>query len=98
MAAVIGNQGGFYNAFAYVSEARRLGLTVHPPDVRVSDVRWAGRGRDLRVGLLSVRGLSDETQRRIVAGRESVPYAGVRDFLDRVRPDEGEAPYGIFMM
>jgi DNA polymerase-3 subunit alpha/error-prone DNA polymerase len=91
MAAVISNRGGFYNAFAYVSEARRLGLTVHPPDVRVSDVRWAGRGRDLRVGLLSVRGLSAETQRRIVENRGSIPYAGVRDFLARVRPDDGEA-------
>lgn len=91
MAAVISNRGGFYNAFAYVSEARRLGLAVHPPDVRVSDVRWTGRGRDLRVGLLSVGGLSAETQRRIVEGRGSAPYAGVREFLARVRPDEGEA-------
>ena len=88
MAAVISNQGGFYSAFAYVSEARRLGLTVLPPDVSASRVRWSGCDGRLRVGLLSIKGLAAETQRRIVDGQ---PYAGLRDFLDRVRPDEGEA-------
>ena len=34
MAAVISNQGGFYSTFGYVSEAKRLGLTVLHPDVR----------------------------------------------------------------
>ena len=88
MAAVISNQGGFYSAFAYVSEARRLGLTVLPPDVSASRVRWSGCDGRLRVGLLAIKGLAAETQRRIVDGQ---PYAGLRDFLDRVRPDEGEA-------
>jgi error-prone DNA polymerase len=90
MAAVIGNQGGFYSAFAYVSEARRLGLTVRPPDVNASRVRWSGCGSELRVGLHAVKGLSAATQQRIVAARGE-RYAGVRDFLDRVRPDEAEA-------
>jgi error-prone DNA polymerase len=90
MAAVVSNQGGFYSAFAYVSEARRLGLTVLPPDVSASRVRWSGCGDSLRVGLLAIKGLAAETQRRIVDGRRE-PYAGLRDFLDRVRPDEGAA-------
>jgi len=42
MAAVLGNQGGFYSTFAYVSEARRLGLLVLPPDVNASQARWQG--------------------------------------------------------
>jgi DNA polymerase-3 subunit alpha/error-prone DNA polymerase len=58
MAAVISNQGGFYSTFAYVSEARRLGITVLPPDVTESEVHWVGCGRTMRVGLLPVRGLS----------------------------------------
>jgi DNA polymerase-3 subunit alpha/error-prone DNA polymerase len=88
MAAVISNQGGFYSAFAYVSEARRLGLTVLPPDVSSSDIRWTGKGASLRVGLLSVKGLTAATQKRIVGLR---PYDGFEDFADRVQPDEGEA-------
>ncbi len=43
MAAVISNQGGYYSTFAYVSEAKRLGLAILPPDVNASDCRWQGR-------------------------------------------------------
>ncbi len=90
MAAVISNQGGFYSAFAYVSEARRLGLAIRPPDVNASDLRWTGQKAALRVGLLAVRGLSARTGERIVAGRRDRAYTGLRGFLEQVRPDAGE--------
>lgn len=90
MAAVISNQGGFYSAFAYVSEARRMGLDVLRPDVYDSEVRWTGKGAALRVGLLSIKGLSARTGERIVAARRDGAYTGLKDFLDRVRPDAAE--------
>jgi DNA polymerase-3 subunit alpha/error-prone DNA polymerase len=52
MAAVIRKQGGFYSTFAYVSEARRMGLTILPPDVNRSEIRWSGHDKSIRVGLL----------------------------------------------
>ncbi|MEW5723259.1 MAG: DNA polymerase III subunit alpha [Thermodesulfobacteriota bacterium] len=91
MAAVISNQGGFYSTFAYVSEARRLGLTVRPPDVNHSRVRWRGRGRTIRVGLQSIKDLGREVMDRIVAEQAKGPFTGFGDFHQRVRPDEGEA-------
>ena len=91
MAAVISNQGGFYSAFAYVSEARRLGLSVLPPCVNQSVARWSGRGQEMRTGLMAVKGLGRETMARIMAAREARPYAGIEDFLSRVRPEEDEA-------
>ena len=91
MAAVISNQGGFYSPFAYVSEARRLGVQILPPDVNRSDIRWKGRQHAMRVGWLSVRHLSAETGQRIVICRINAPYRDIRDFLDRVRPGEPEA-------
>ncbi|MBU2552320.1 MAG: DNA polymerase III subunit alpha [Proteobacteria bacterium] len=92
MAAVISNQGGFYGTFAYVSEARRLGLTILPPDVNQSRVQWKGRGRFVRVGLQALKDLGRETGRRIVAERErGGPYAGFDDFCDRVGPEDPEA-------
>jgi DNA polymerase-3 subunit alpha/error-prone DNA polymerase len=90
MAAVVSNQGGFYSAFAYVSEARRLGLEVLRPDVNASEVRWTGKGTSLRIGLLSIKGLSARTCERIVAARRDGAYTGLEDFLGRVRPDAGE--------
>jgi error-prone DNA polymerase len=91
MAAVISNQGGFYSTFAYVSEARRLGLTILPPDVNASEIHWTGRDDVVRVGLLSIKGLAAETQQRLVDRRRPGPYHSMRDFLDRVRPAEDEA-------
>ncbi len=40
MAAVLSNQGGFYDTCAYVEEARRLGLTLLPPDINESEYRF----------------------------------------------------------
>ena len=91
MAAVISNQGGFYSAFAYVSEARRMGLTILPPDVNTSRVAWRGHGDAVRVGLMSVKGLAADTRERIVSRRKTTPYRNAADFLRRVRPDEPEA-------
>jgi DNA polymerase-3 subunit alpha/error-prone DNA polymerase len=90
MAAVISNQGGYYSTFAYVSEARRLGLTIRPPDVGSSRVRWTGDGNIMQVGLMSIRDLSARTMARIVDERNRRPFAHVDDFLYRVRPDEVE--------
>ncbi|MEJ2040684.1 MAG: hypothetical protein P8X55_17405 [Desulfosarcinaceae bacterium] len=91
MAAVISNQGGFYSTFAYVSEARRLGLTLLGPDVRRSRIRWTGAGRHIRVGLMAVRDLSGAVMERIVEKRRASPFQSLDDFLQRIRPDEAEA-------
>ena len=91
MAAVISNQGGFYSTFAYVSEARRMGLTLLPPDVCHSDIDWKGNRQWLRVGLLSVKGLSKNCRKAIVSERQKHPFQSLRDVLQRVGPDESEA-------
>ncbi|MBW2062882.1 MAG: DNA polymerase III subunit alpha, partial [Deltaproteobacteria bacterium] len=91
MAAVISNQGGFYSTFAYVSEARRQGLTILTPDVNLSEIHWKGRQDFIRVGLQSIKNLSLETQARIVSLRRKGRYRSAEDFFARVRPDEGEA-------
>ncbi|MBW1819614.1 MAG: DNA polymerase III subunit alpha, partial [Deltaproteobacteria bacterium] len=90
MAAVISNQGGFYSAFAYVSEARRMGVTVLPPDVNLSGIHWKGRKKAMRVGLMAIKGLSGNTQERIITSRTPDPYTSFDDFYVRVRPDEAE--------
>jgi len=91
MAAVISNQGGFYSTFAYVSEARRMGVTILPPDVNCSNIRWSGRPGVMQVGFSSVKHLSTNTQTRIVVMREKGPYHSIKDFLLRVEPDDRQA-------
>ncbi|HEX7023280.1 MAG TPA: DNA polymerase III subunit alpha, partial [Gemmatimonadales bacterium] len=90
-AAVLANGGGFYAPFAYIAEARRAGLTVHPPDVNASELRTTGCGNAIRVGFQFVKGLSADGAERIVEGRsEEVPYRSIEDLRARtgLRPDD----------
>ena len=86
MAAVIANGGGYYAPFAYLSEARRLGLRVLPPDINASDAPYTGQGHNLRVGLMQIQGLGRQALAMLLrARREGGPFVDFRDFLRRVR-------------
>jgi DNA polymerase III alpha subunit len=74
-----------------VSEARRLGVKILPPDVNKSHIRWKGRAGDMRVGWVSIKGLSSHTRTRIVSERKTKPYRNIMDFLERVQPEDHEA-------
>lgn len=93
MAAVISNQGGYYSTFAYVSEAKRLGLNVLPPCVNRSAMRWYGDGSTsaIRVGLMAVKGLSAETLERILCCRKKDMFSSSIDFWQRVQPRKDES-------
>jgi len=80
MAAVLANGGGFYHPFAYVAEARRMGITILPPDVNASDIHTTGNGRELRIGLQFINGLS---ARGGDAGTRGRPYRDFADFRAR---------------
>lgn len=40
MAAVLSNQGGFYHPSVYIEEARRMGITILPPDINRSEYQY----------------------------------------------------------
>jgi len=85
IAAVISNQGGYYSAFAYISEGRRLGLNILPPDINESDYCYIGVRKTLRVGLMQLDGLTRETAGRLLAERrERGAFTSFQDFLRRV--------------
>jgi DNA polymerase-3 subunit alpha/error-prone DNA polymerase len=91
MAAVISNQGGFYTTFAYVSEARRMGIKILGPDIHTSDVHWTGHDKTLRTGLMAVKGLSTQSLVRIVTEGRCKRFGDFSDFLERAHPDQAEA-------
>ena len=92
LAAVISNQGGYYSAFAYLSEGRRMGLTILPPDINASDWAYRGSSRAVRVGLMQIKALRKEFAQRIVTERhEQGAYRSLQDFLDRLKPEIAQA-------
>ncbi len=92
MAAVLAGWGGYYRQRMYLSEARRLGLAVHPPHLnhaqRQFSVAYPGGQPVLFMGLAQVKGLTRRTQQRILAAR---PFHTLGDFLTWVDPRPEEA-------
>ncbi|HKT35800.1 MAG TPA: DNA polymerase III subunit alpha, partial [Nitrospira sp.] len=92
MAAVLSNEGGFYSTFAYLSEARRMGLAILPPDVNASDWAYAGEGDRLRIGFMQVKTIPQALGEKIVAERNKTgPYRSFPDFFRRVNPEPAHA-------
>ncbi len=93
MAAVLANWGGYYSQSVYLTEARRLGLTLRPPHVnyarREFNVANVNGQPCLFMGLGQVRELTRHTQQAILRGR---PFHSLPEFLARVdpRPQEVE--------
>lgn len=95
MAAVLANWGGYYSQRVYISEARRMGLTVRAPDVNASQNHFSVQkdketGEALFMGLEQVKNLTRRTIQRILRGQ---PFSSLDDFLVRVdpRPQEAES-------
>ena len=85
MAAVLSNGGGYYSTFAYISEARRMGLTVAGPDVNESRFHYTGKGKIIRTGFQQIRNLKKSTVDAIPEEREqNGPFLSLEDFLERV--------------
>lgn len=92
MAAVISNQGGYYSTFAYISEARRMGLQVKMPDINVSDFHFTAMNDTIRVGLLQIKGITRSVVDRLLADRrKNGAFRSLHDLIKRVAMDRSDA-------
>ncbi len=92
MAAVISNRGGYYSTFAYISEARRMGLEVLPPDINASDYAYVGKDRQIRVGFMQLKDLTHSAVQAILQERHARgPFSSFSNFLSRVNIDPADA-------
>jgi DNA polymerase-3 subunit alpha len=86
MAAVLTSVGDNKDKSAlYLSEARRMGVTVLPPDVNESVATFAAVGKDVRFGLAAIRNVGVNVVDAIVATRKSKgAFTSFADFLRKV--------------
>jgi len=69
----------------YLSECRRMGITVLPPDVNSSAANFTAVGADIRFGLTAVRNVGANVVDAITAAREEKgEFTSFTDFLDKV--------------
>jgi error-prone DNA polymerase len=87
-AALINSQPmGFWSPHTLVRDARRHGVEVRTPDLAVSraGATLEDEGASVRLGLGSIRGISDVVAEQIVAERDQRgPYVDMEDLVRRV--------------
>src|ERR1700753_3504709 len=86
MAALLTSVGDDKDRSAlYLSESRRVGITVLPPDVNASIATFAAVGKDVRFGLAAVRNVGVNVVEAIIAARKSKgEFTSFADFLRKV--------------
>lgn len=88
MWAMLNNEAGDLEKIALlVSEARRAGIEVLPPDVRYSDVQFSieSNRRAVRFGLGSIKNVGEGAARLVVGVRqEGDSFASLTEFCQRV--------------
>jgi len=69
----------------YLSECRRMGIKVLPPDVNESDAEYTPRGKDIRFGLAAIRNVGEGVVASVKAARASKgAFSSFGDFLAKV--------------
>ncbi|MDP1711459.1 MAG: DNA polymerase III subunit alpha [Candidatus Nanopelagicaceae bacterium] len=69
----------------YLSECRRMGIRVLPPDVNESNGEYTPRGTDIRFGLAAIRNVGEGVVASIKRSREAKGrFASFGDFLAKV--------------
>lgn len=82
ISSILTKNSGYYSSGSYIEEARRLGISIKPPDINNSSDRYLteNNGRSLVVSLSSVRDLGQEGVREITDERSSNGH--YKDFFD----------------
>ena len=91
LASVISNGGGYYSSYAYMSEARRLGIKILQPDINLSHYYWKGWKDKIRMGFMSIKNLRYKTVERVIKERKKKDFFSLEDFLKRVKLDLSDA-------
>ena len=85
MAAVLSNQGGYYRPDAYISEARRMGISIAGPDINSSRITYYAKGNTLIIGLMAIANLSAQAAKRIVEQRSKEgPFCSLGEAVRRL--------------
>jgi len=92
LASVLNAGGGYYGLAEYIEEAKRKGIQILEPDVNRSDYQFTVEGRNIRVGLTSIKGLALKTAEKIIEGRTPLPHQIRSLRLSRAQKNTADPP------
>lgn len=83
-AAVLSIWAGTDKEKQYVTAARHRGISIRRPDINKSDISYAVDRKNIRKGLLAIKGLGPKAAERIVAMRPEQGYTSIEHFCRTV--------------
>lgn len=85
-ASLTSELGDFDKLAKFVSEARRMGIGILPPDINMSQAQFAIENNQVRYGLAGLKNIGIAAAQTIVSERnEHGRYQSLSDFLIRIR-------------
>jgi len=90
LTAVLNAGGGYYGLGEYVEEAKRLGIKILRPNINRSDFQFKTEEDNIRIGLMSIKGLGLKTAAKVIEERKYGDYLSLEDLLSRVSLSKAE--------
>jgi len=88
MASVISNRGGYYTTFAYISEAKRIGLEILKPDINKSQIHYSGIKDKIQMGFMEIWNLKTEIMEKIITERNRNGFfKSLEEFITRMKKE-----------
>ncbi|AOZ63691.1 DNA polymerase III alpha [Rhodococcus phage Weasels2] len=81
MTALLNNEEDNNSISNYLSECKRLGITVKTPDVNKSGIGYTTDGTTIYIGLANIKYISDKLAERVIDMR---PFTSYKDMCDRM--------------
>jgi hypothetical protein len=81
MAALLSNENDNDKLHEYLSECRRMGVAILPPDINESGGTFTPTEEGIRYGMAAIRGVGDKAVSAVMGAR---PYKTFADYLTRV--------------
>lgn len=82
LSSVISNEGLLYD---YIKEVKEAGILFLPPDIRYSDKVFTQEKKGIRLPLVMIKGLGQQTIERIMIERDRVPFSDFNEFKIRMK-------------
>ncbi|UJL45050.1 DNA polymerase III subunit alpha [Virgibacillus sp. NKC19-16] len=68
----------------YMKEMKDLNLTIQPPSINKSYGTFSVEGKQIRMGLISIKGIGNQVMKEIITVRKQGPFKNLFDFCLRV--------------
>lgn len=83
--------GDSSKVYLYISEAKRLGIEIVPPDINKSERRFIAEKNKIIFGMSAIKNVGDNLIDLIVKIRDEKIYKTFKDFLERIESNDPTA-------